>query len=48
MLAAHSSDYGRELSNCETIDCNITIKLLREEIAARKIEEKSRSRTTGG
>lgn len=45
MLAAHSPDYGRELTDGETLDCDKTIKLLQEEIASRKNEENSRSRT---
>jgi hypothetical protein len=45
MLAAHSPAYGRELTDGETIDCDKTIKLLQEEIASRKNEENSRSRT---
>jgi hypothetical protein len=48
MLAAYSSDYGRELSDCETIDCNLTIDRLREEIAARKIDGNSHPRTSVG
>ena len=45
MLAAYSSDYGRPLSDGETIDCAITIKLRQEEIASGKNEENSRSPT---
>lgn len=41
MMAAYSSDYGRELTECEVIDCEKTIRLLREEIASRKKEENS-------
>jgi hypothetical protein len=47
MLATHSSDYGSEFSDCEIIDCKITINLLREEIEARKDEGNSHSHTTG-
>ena len=42
MLAAHCSDYGRELTRGESIDCDITIKRLRAEIASRKKEEGSK------
>jgi len=41
MLAAHSSYYGRELTVCESIDRDITIKLLQDEIVSRKNEKGS-------
>ena len=39
MLAAHSSYYGRELTECESIDCEITIKQLHDEITSRENEK---------
>jgi hypothetical protein len=38
MLAAHSSNDGKELTVCEAIDRGITIKRLQDEIISRKNE----------
>ena len=36
MITAHIADYGRELSEIESIDCNKTICQLKKEIEYRK------------